>query len=83
MNAGVEYKADSGVVGHADGAIVDQKSPTIDAIEDLYESMKKMNTDDEGTKRFLLALNYINRHCSGREVMLNGQSGDIIFGKIF
>ena len=54
-----------------------------DTMEDLYESMKKMNTEDEGTKRFLLALHYINCHCSGREVILNGRSGDITFPKNF
>jgi hypothetical protein len=50
-------------------------------MDELYESMKRMNTNDEGTKRFLIALHYINHHCGSREVRINGKSGDITFAR--
>ena len=52
-------------------------------MDELYDAMKKMKTDDEGTKRFLLALHYINHNCTTRNVTLNGKSGDVIFSGHF
>jgi hypothetical protein len=44
------------------------------------QGMKSLNTNDESTKRFLLALHYVNQHCQNRQVTLK-ESGDIIFDR--
>jgi hypothetical protein len=49
-------------------------------VEELYESMKKMKTNDEGTKRFLLGIRYMNTHSNPREITFHAASGDITFG---
>jgi hypothetical protein len=41
--------------------------------------MKKMKTEDEGTKRFLLGLHYMNKYSKAREITLNANSGNITF----
>ena len=43
--------------------------------------MEILNTNDELTKRILIALYYVNRHCTARNVVVNGQTGDVTFGK--
>jgi hypothetical protein len=65
----------------ADVVATSSKRKRDDDMDELYESMKRMNTNDEGTKRFLIALHYINHHCGSREVRINGKSGDITFAR--
>lgn len=50
-------------------------------MEGIYESMKKLKTDDECTKRFLLGLHYMNVNAPTREITLNATTGDITLGK--
>jgi hypothetical protein len=52
-----------------------------DPVEGMFESMKKLKTDDEGTKRFLLGLHYMNTNAPTREITFQATTGDIIFGK--
>ena len=58
---------------------VTQSALVDDVVGELTGGMETIETDDEGTKRFLLGLHYVNRHCFGRKVTVNGVSGDITF----
>jgi hypothetical protein len=39
-----------------------------------------MKTEDEGTKRFLLGLHYMNECSQAREIIFHANTGDITFG---
>ena len=49
---------------------------------ELYQSMKKLKTGNDATKRFLLALHYMNQN-SRREITFHGSTGNITFGEYF
>ena len=55
------------------------KKRKLGAMDELYQCMKKVKTDDEGTKRFLLGLHYLNNYADAKEITIHSNSGDISF----
>ena len=75
--------ADAGTTVVDDTDFINKRKRTVDdnPMEGIYESMKKLKTDDEGTKRFLLGLHYMTTNVPTREITFHATTGDITFGK--
>ncbi|KAJ3256488.1 hypothetical protein HK103_005486 [Boothiomyces macroporosus] len=52
-----------------------------DPIQDLYQKMKILRSEDEITKRFVLGLYYVNKNCRDRQVSVNAETGEFVFLK--
>jgi hypothetical protein len=53
-----------------------------DQMKDMYHSMKKLKTEDEVTKRILLVVHYMNEQPNPREIIVDGNTGTIKFGRM-
>jgi hypothetical protein len=58
-----------------------RKRESADQMEGLLDSMKKLQTEDEATKRLLLVVHYMNQQPTPREMIVNSNSGLVTFGK--
>lgn len=45
----------------------------------MYNSMKLLRSEDDGTKRFLLGLQYLDQQANARKITLNSVTGEITF----
>ena len=52
-----------------------------DEMEDIYQAMKKLKTDDEVTKRLLLVVHYMNQQPNPREISIDAKTGVVNFGQ--
>ncbi|KAJ2998473.1 hypothetical protein HDV02_004481, partial [Globomyces sp. JEL0801] len=58
-----------------------RKRDVSDQMDDLYQAMKKLKTEDEVTKRLLLVVHYMNQQPNLREITVDANTGVVTFGQ--
>lgn len=68
---------------HAVPQSLKRKRENADKMDDLYESMKRLKTDDEITKRILLVVHYLTQVNQERNCdIIVGTDGNVTFRQI-
>ena len=81
-DAPVTGVADAPVTGVADASLSQKrKRDASGQMDDLYQAMKKLKTEDEVTKRLLLVVHYMNQQPNLREITVDANTGVVTFGQ--
>ena len=81
-DASVTGVADAPVTGVADASLSQKrKRDASGQMDDLYQAMKKLKTEDEVTKRLLLVVHYMNQQPNLREITVDANTGVVTFGQ--